>query len=1197
MTARHTAKAAAWMTVLPALAVMIFGLLLTQRIYRYVDQTARAARQAQFLHETGRIATALSSRLQAYEQVLRGGVGLFGASDAVNREEWRRYVDAIDINETYPGVQAIAFARHLHAAELDAYQQQIRREGYADYSVFPAGARTEYAAIEYIEPFTGRNQRAFGYDMFSEATRRAAMTMARDSGRAVLTGPVQLMQENGEDLQVGTLLYLPVYRAQLPPHDVIGRRHDLFGYVYAPFRMGDLIRPVLTGGANGVHLQLSDVDGGTLFDDRPDKVRPILTASRRMDLYGRHWQLRFAAMPGFGGGASMAPATAVAGVICTLLLALVTLLLGSGRQRAQLLAQRMTASLRENEAYQRAIVDSGAEGILTIDERGFVQTFNRAAEQMFGYPSPEVIGRNVSMLMPARFRGDPAHDVMNFNPDRDSRIVGLRREVTGLRADGKEFPMSLSINVIDAEGQRRFVGVVSDISERRAAEQALRDSEERFRLMVSSVSDHAIIRLDPEGHVSTWNEGAQRIKGYKADEIIGQHFACFYTPEDLAAGKPAHALQIAADKGQFADENWRLRKGGERFWASVVITALRDPGGKLVGFVKVVRDLSERRSAEEAIAEANRFRQSILDGAAFGIVATDASGRISATNPAAERLWWYRRNEMVGSLQLTDLINEADLEQRASALAKEFGVVSPVGFEALKLRADRGLADEHEWNGRRKDGSSVPLEIAITARRDADGAIVGYLAMAYDITERRRREEYVRHIAHHDALTQLPNRSLFSDRAGVAIVRARREHTQVGVMMIDLDNFKRINDSLGHHVGDQMLITVAARLKECVRECDSIARMGGDEFAILLPDIRDAANIVRIAEAVTAAIDHPVVVGAHELHVTASVGISTYPDAGDDPATLLKNADTAMYKAKVGGRNGYRIFTQDMLLEAEQRIVIETELRRALARGEFEMHYEPQVTLQTGEVFGVEALIRWRHPERGLVSPAEFLSIAEETGLIVPIGYWTLHTACREAAALQKRLAQRLTVAVNLSPKQFAHSELMQNVQSALAHSGLAAELLVLEITEGALMANSDETMDKLHALRGMGIEIAVDDFGTGYSSLSYITRFPIDLLKIDRSFVRDIIDDPADAAVARAIIAMAHGLGIKVIAEGVETMEQLTFLRERTCDAAQGHYIGRGAPIDTFALQGYHFCKPTPASDLPAKIICMREARERNAL
>ncbi|WP_169729300.1 bifunctional diguanylate cyclase/phosphodiesterase [Solimonas soli] len=1045
--------------------MLALGLALTVAGYRYVRQLTDHERRERFNHETTRISGAVAARLQACEQILRGGVELFDAAGAVDRGQWRHYVESLDIGLRYPGVQAIAFARRIEAAQLGEHERRVRAEGFPAYAVFPAGPRDEYTAIEFIEPFTKRNQRAFGYDMFAQPVRRAAMVMARDSGEAALSGPVELVRETGEDPQKGTLLYLPVYRRELPLHDIADRRGALLGYVYAPFRMGDFLRPVLAAAAAGIRLRLDDAGGGTLFDNAPADVRPLLAGEQTLNLYGRQWRLRYAGTAAFAGASTAPSATAIAGTLYSLLLAVIVFLLGGGRQRARAIAENITTTLRRTEAYQRAIVDGSAEGILTIDEAGIVQTFNRAAEQMFGHAAADVVGRNVTMLMPERFRASHDAHVTHFRPEQYGRIIGLRREVIGQRRNGEEFPMSLSVNAIETDGQRRFVGVVADISDRRRAEQAL--------------------------------------------------------------------------------------------------------------------------------ADADSFRQSILDGAAFGIIATDRDGRVVAANPAAERLWWYRQDEMIGKLALHQLVDGRDLAARADELGKEFGVRVDAGLSALTLRADRGLVDEHEWSARRKDDSSVPIEMAVTARRDGSGRLTGYLAMAYDITERRRREDYIRHLAHHDTLTQLPNRALFNDRMAVAIARARRARNGLALMMIDLDNFKRINDSLGHHVGDQILQAVAARLRDCVRGCDSIARMGGDEFAILLPDLADAHSIVRSAQAVVSAMARPIVVGPHELHVTASVGISRYPADGHDPVTLLKNADTAMYKAKLGGRAGYRLFTQDMLVEAEQRILIETELRRALARGEFEMHYEPQISLATGEVSGVEALIRWRHPERGLVPPSAFLAVAEETGLIIPIGYWTLNSACREAVELQRRLGQSLSVAVNLSPKQFAHPELVEQVRAALAGSGLPASKLVLEITEGALMAQSEDTTFILKTLRELGVAIAVDDFGTGYSSLSYITRFPIDLLKIDRSFVHDIIDDPADAAVARAIIAMAHGLKVRVVAEGVETEAQLVYLRERACDAAQGYYIGSAAPADAFTLQGHHFCMPSPAAELPSKLIELRRLRE----
>ncbi len=908
-------------TTLGALAVLAGGLLLSYQAYRYVDRSEQAAVSAEMEKAADRQARAIAGRMRTYEQVLRGGVGLFEASASVSREAWREYVAEVDLRQHYPGIQGMGYAPHLTPTQVAAQEAEVRADGYSDFRVFPAGERSVYTPILYLEPFDRRNQRAFGYDMYSEAVRREAMQRAARTASAALSGPVTLVQEDGSDPQVGFLLYLPLYEKREP-----SAQRTLKGYVYAPFRMGDFLAGALGREESDNPLSVEDVTaetGGLLYRSGV-AGHEVSGVVRELDLFGRSWRLHSAGSAAVTGNRSWAVWVLSLGALVSLMLFITVHSLGSSARRARAMALEMTDALRLSEAGQRAIVDSSSEGIVTIDTGGIVQSFNRAAERMFGYPAAEVIGRNVSRLMPSRFRA--AHDgyVRNFQPVDHGRIIGLRREVVGLRRDGSEFPMSLSINVIDSAGPRRFVGVIADIS------------------------------------------------------------------------------------------------------------------------------------------------------------------------------------------------------------------------------------------------------------------------------ERKRHEEYIRHIAQHDDLTQLPNRALLQDRIDAELARAQRTESLIGVLMIDLDHFKRINDSLGHHVGDQVLLTVAERLTHCVRGIDSVARMGGDEFVILLTGLSDTTSIDRVAENVIAAFRQPITVGNHDLLLSASVGSSQYPKDGVDCATLLKNADTAMYQAKAAGRGCYRSFSAEMMHAVHEKLTLEGAMRQAMSRGEFSMHYEPQISLDTGEVTGMEALIRWNHPQRGLISPAEFIPVAEETGLIIAIGEWTLRTVCQEARQIQQRLNRPLTVAVNLSPRQFAQPDLVEQVQRALALSGLEPESLVLEITEGSLMAKSEDTIRVLRHLRLLGIAIAVDDFGTGYSSLSYITRFPVDVLKIDRSFVRDICEDPADAAVAQAIIAMAHGLGIAVVAEGIETVEQLEFLRDRACDSGQGYLVGRGTPAAAFVGQGHYFAKARPAQEVSDRVVTLGSGRHR---
>ena len=706
---------------------------------------------------------------------------------------------------------------------------------------------------------------------------------------------------------------------------------------------------------------------------------------------------------------------------------------------------------------------------------------------------------------------------------------------------------------------------------------AQQDSERRFRMLVEGVADYAIFMLDVDGRVASWNAGAERINGYTAAEAVGHHIALFYPPEDVADGKPDMDLRMASAEGRFEDEGWRLRKDATRYWSNLVVTALRDEAGALIGYSMLSRDLTERRGMEQQLAQANRLQQAILEYAPFAIISTTAEGIVRSVNPAAERMLGRGADELLDGTRFATLFEPADVALRAAELSQEAGTRVAPGFEVFAHQARQGVTDEREWNLTCGDGSSVPAHVTLTALRDNTGSLNGFLAIAYDITERKRRDEYTRHIAHHDAVTGLPNRVLLQDRLQMAMKRSSREGSLVGVLMIDLDHFKRINDSLGHHIGDLMLSKISERLGSCVRRGDTVARMGGDEFVVMLPDMADGDGIKRIAATIVERVSAPIVAAGHELHVTPSVGVSIFPSDGQDVHALLRHADMAMYQAKAAGRRCYRVFSSAMERAAAEKLELEAAMRRALERDEFVIHYQPQVCLNSGRVVGVEALLRWTDPVRGPMSPSHFIPVAEETGLIVPLGEWVLRTACRDAVRLQRHAGVPLHLSVNLSPRQFRQTNLHTMIEKALSDSGLEPGTLELEITEGVLMDSSDETSDRLQRLRALGLTFAVDDFGTGYSSLSYITRFPIDTLKIDRSFVSRLPDSPGDAAVAQTIIALAHSLRIKVVAEGVETEQQLDFLRARRCDVGQGFRFGKGGTADEMIAENYRYGRIEP--------------------
>ena len=556
------------------------------------------------------------------------------------------------------------------------------------------------------------------------------------------------------------------------------------------------------------------------------------------------------------------------------------------------------------------------------------------------------------------------------------------------------------------------------------------------------------------------------------------------------------------------------------------------------------------------------FQQSqhIMEVMPEAIIVSDSSGKIVLINAQVEDIFGYSRDELIGQSIETLVPERLRGNHRAHRDA----------YTALAAPPVRAMGQGRELYARRKDGSEFSTEISLGPLKTKDGNFV--ISAVRDITGRKQLEARILHQATHDALTGLPNRLLFHDALVHATALAQRTEKLLAILFLDLDGFKNINDTLGHVYGDILLKEIAQRLTATLRKDDLvvrgddlIARQGGDEFTILLQGISIVHSISLIAEKILVAISEPFTIDGHEMHITASIGITIFPFDDTDIEHLLQNADTAMYRAKESGRNKYQFYTAAMNTQIRERIEIENGLRHALERGELVLHYQPQVNIVSGEITGVEALVRWIHPQKGLIPPGKFIPVAEESGLIVPIGDWVLRTACRQSKAWQDAGLPHIIMAVNLSARQFREPHLVALVAKAMADAGLAqhAGNLELEVTESLLMKDMEGTIATLHKLHKMGVCLSIDDFGTGYSSLSYLKRFPIHTLKIDQSFIRDITTDPDDAAIAATIITLAHNLKLKVIAEGVETAEQLALLREMKCDQIQGYYFSKPLPAE----------------------------------
>jgi diguanylate cyclase (GGDEF)-like protein/PAS domain S-box-containing protein len=688
-----------------------------------------------------------------------------------------------------------------------------------------------------------------------------------------------------------------------------------------------------------------------------------------------------------------------------------------------------------------------------------------------------------------------------------------------------------------------FVGAL----QRRNADEALRSSESRYRQLIERMRE-GMCQVDNNGVIQLVNDRFCEMVGYSREELVGRNvdFLLAY-PSDVEF---VHVKTRARMRGISDQYEVRVRrKDNTVIWVEIGAAPVTDGGGKVIGSIGVHNDITARRIAEQALRESEARYRLMAENTTDLISRTTPDGVIIYASEASRRLLGYEPMEAIGK-SIYDFIDRRDVEEvrQFSRLLKESG---PITFS---------------YRVRKKDGALTWFETTSRMINDvATGETLEIVSVSRDVSERKLVEEQIEHQAYHDALTGLPNRRLFRDRLTIALAQARRFQHPLAVMFLDLDRFKYVNDTLGHSVGDELLKAIATRLRSSMREEDSIARMGGDEFTVLVSNLKNVDDGVSVAQKLLDTVAQPVRVEGHDLFITTSIGIALYPNDGDTSEMLLKNADHAMYRAKDAGRNSIRMFTPAMNERALERMSTERSLRHALERGELALYYQPQVHVLTNRIVGMEALLRWNRPDYGIVDPMTFIPIAEETRLIVPIGDWVLREACRQAKAWQQTRFPGLRMAVNLSPRQLQHVDLPAQIAMALEETGLAAGDLELEITESMAVHNTDRTLTMLRRLREMGVRIAVDDFGTGHSSLNYLRTFPIDSVKIDQEFVHEIESSAADRAIVSAVVGMAHGLALRVTAEGVETEAQLDFLREVGCEEVQGYLFGRPTAAEAF--------------------------------
>jgi len=799
------------------------------------------------------------------------------------------------------------------------------------------------------------------------------------------------------------------------------------------------------------------------------------------------------------------------------------------------------------DAYQKRVLflaqvlEYSSQPFSFVSAKGEILDYNQAFLELVGY-APEELGQInwAQDLTPPEWR-----EVQNrYLVELQHTGVPVRFEKEYLAKDGRRIAVELLVHQFydEENDQRYYFSFITDISKRKQAEEALQRNEQRYREILESIED-GYFEVDIKGNFTFFNSILAKALGYSKQDLLNMNYNQFMDREN--ARKVFQAFnRVYRTREAMREVDWHITlHDGSVLCSEASISCIVDQDGQVTGFRGIVRDISQRKLAEEALRQSELKYRLVFENTPLGIIHFDGQGRITACNDS-----------------LADLIG---LTHREAAIGFSLLSIPDVAFAKAIKQALNGQNAYYQGNYESPiSGKSIPVEAQIAPVMSDDGSPLGGVIIVSDITERKRYEETIRHLAYHDALTGLPNRLLIHDRISVALPQARRQNQMLALVYLDLDNFKIINDTLGHLIGDRLLQEVAHRLKYLIREGDTVARMGGDEFMFLFPGINETGNVKIIANKILDSFSLPFQVDGHEIHVSASIGISLYPSDGQDVETLIKNADTALYRAKEQGRNNYQLFTPAMNEAFMERMTLAKDLRHALDHGELDLHYQPLIDIKSGRIVGMEALVRWNHPIKGLVLPGKFIPVAEETGLIIPLEKWVLRTACRQNKQWQQAGLPPVRVAVNLSGRHFWQQDVVETVASILHESGLDPKYLELEITESVAIRNTERVGRVLQELRNLGIKIALDDFGIGYSSLSYLRNLPLDSLKIDQSFIRELGEEVAGFAIPQAVISLAKTLDLQVTAEGVEKVEQVTALSNLQCDQ----------------IQGYLICKPQPA-------------------